>query len=742
MHNHNSGEQPLMIEPRLGASLLSILAGFYGLAVVIYPFLPQGILEHEEWKIFILGWLLVPVLSLGFGLLFESIHKKFFQNNTFFFPLLLFFNSIYFVVSLGIWRWHNAPFTVCPSLRCQVELFSAQVPSFTNAKFLNSSVPQGVATKIILFYPIFIALAIGLAALVSFWFNEKIAGKISRFCYFLFSAFVGLGLCHFSTLNSTNYKLGLLAALLASAGVFLHPFLLRYQPTNKKIFTWVYAAVFFLTAFLVFDPAFSINHAHQNPVLAPISDLRLGKSLLLDTNCQYGVGLIYFLSFLFLFIPLSYQGLTLISMILWFLEYLLIFIVCRFLLRSPWMAMITFFLVILANFFATIGGEISAYPSLGPLRFIFGYLILLFVLLRLRFPQKQRIFSQAEAALVGMTSIWSFETFVYVIAAYGAVLLYKFFADAEPFKKRLVLFLKQGLNCVLYGFGFHLVVFLSIFIHTGHMPRWDYYFDYIFLYSTGGWGGMPIAPWTPWIFLAAIPLASFMGLVYFLRTKTPSQRPELVIVAGLSALGIAQMTYFIGRSHPNNIFHVCVPAIVLAAYWLVTAEDKKGSLRPLYRPFVFWSYFAAFLLILNLSPSLKEKLTARWPQYAHVMENFRRSPTCEETSEALVLINKYAKDQKRIALFIDQDAGTETLLLSGKAHLWPTNYAKQEEICPSASQRVLAYDPQLKEGDIIFVSKASSEFQQEIVHRLQRKFRFLVLEATPHQVFAIRLERL
>ena len=145
--------------------------------------------------------------------------------------------------------------------------------------------------------------------------------------------------------------------------------------------------------------------------------------------------------------------------------------------------------------------------------------------------------------------------------------------------------------------------------------------------------------------------------------------------------------------------------------------------------------------MLNLVPRVKEKLDLRRPQYSQMKKNFTFSPTLPQTSEALYLINKYASDKKRIALFLELDATTETFILSKKVHVFPTNYPIQEEVCPSAHQRVLNFKHGLREEDIIFVARDTTEFQQEILKKLQDQFKFDVLEMTPGKVYAIELQK-
>ncbi len=752
---------------------LSLYYGLYFFFITFLFFIKNGITGNEEWIIFILGWLLVPFLTIITIFLNQFIKNRFFRNDTIFYPFIIFFNSLYFSIAVWLLRFYNIPFQRCPTGDCLTTLLSAQVPSFETGKFLSFPAPHSLYLLLALFFPFYNLVLIFIARTLQFssW-KEGLSKYLPKIFYSLIPLLIASGAINYSGIKITNFKLAIISSWLAIV-CFFHKKMLNF--TIPKKWMWSLHIVLIITIiYLIFDPVFTPNHPHQNPVLAPINDLMFGKSLLVDTNCQYGVLLIYFLRFLFLIIPFSYQGLTLISMILFIFEYSILYVLLRYVLKSPLFAVATLFIIMETNFFATWGGEIVSYPCLGPLRFGIPYLLLLIVLVRSHFSKFQRMCLCMERLLVAIASIWSFETFVYTIAVYGVIILYENYLHQQKFKSYIIKILKQFGILVMYIAVAYFFMSLSIYLRSHTVPDWRQYYDYIFLYSAGGWGGMSIAPWSPWIFLLAIPFISLLAILYsvgkyktFLTAKNsfPTQQRrdderseefscqaiavndsakiELMLIAAMSCMGIAQFTYFVGRSHPNNLFHVSVPGLFVAAYGMVRVTRAiQKEIQWFYPTFIYCCYLAIFYLFLSLAPTARNKLVHRLPQYKHIQKNFTKSPTLPLTQEALYLVNKYAKNEKRIGLFLETGTTTETLVLSRKVHLYPIGYPEQESICPSARLRAINFQHPWKEGDIIFVSKDVNHVNEEIVKKLQSEFKFVFLEGTPQQIYAVQLKKL
>ena len=81
-------------------------------------------------------------------------------------------------------------------------------------------------------------------------------------------------------------------------------------------------------------------------------------------------------------------------------------------------------------------------------------------------------------------------------------------------------------------------------------------------------------------------------------------------------------------------------------------------------------------------------------------------------------------------------------MLSGKANVFPFNDALQANSLNSVKRRVLNFPHHLKAGDIIFVAKDFSDLPAFVVLKLQKEFKFITKEITPHGIFAIELKDL
>ena len=72
--------------------------GGYFFVVLIAFFMEGGISENEEWRIFILGWLVIPLASVAAVLLIAHLKCAYYADTEPFYPLLLAGNSLLWVV--------------------------------------------------------------------------------------------------------------------------------------------------------------------------------------------------------------------------------------------------------------------------------------------------------------------------------------------------------------------------------------------------------------------------------------------------------------------------------------------------------------------------------------------------------------------------------------------------------------------------------------------------------------------
>ena len=107
----------------------------------------------------------------------------------------------------------------------------------------------------------------------------------------------------------------------------------------------------------------------------------------------------------------------------------------------------------------------------------------------------------------------------------------------------------------------------------------------------------------------------------------------------------------------------------------------------------------------------------------------------------MTLIERYTADRERIALFLHPERTTETLMLSQKTHIFPMSNPMQDNLLPSAHERILRYEHDLQQNDYLFVSRNTdllNEIQQEILDKIMDQMRGFYADSTQH-VYAIRL---
>jgi len=712
---------------------LSLLASCYGLYFFFLNLVlhtPGGISEQEEWSIFVEGWLAIPGLAFVSSQVVSQIKRRFFDVELFY-PVLLAANGLaLFVSECGFFVSH--PYTF-PS-RSALLSFAVLFP-LINLIAIRSALP------------IDRALAAHRPRVV-----EVVYGSLPLMALLAAIPFAG-GLAISRDALVVVVPIGFLF------GVHRRITARRFAARFPRILDIL--VVFFLTL-LVLDIGFSFDKYHHDFYLGPVTDLMMGKSLLVDINCQYGVVVIYFLAALFqsgLF-PFSYQGLSLAISVLYALQYAGLYALSRLLWRSTTVPLVVLVLIVALNFFATMGYAAS-YPSIGPLRFGLAYLLLFVSMVRITRVRFQGWAFLLEAVILGVASVWSFETFFYVGTTYLAIVGFEGLAGPGPaaWRKRL----KEVGARLLGGCAFiataHAALTLDIYVRSGELPHWQYYLDYIALYSVAGFGTLPIVFWSPWFLMVMVYFGSVSVLSYRVLSRQEPARPELAIVFGMTALGIAQLTYFVGRSHPNNLYHICVPAIFVGAYW-ATRIFRSTSLPHAFKASLTFSGFAVVIVLLIAAlPRIAGKMQTTGAYSAaitvqqwvrgeplEIAKQFHaltsRSPTTERAAEVLYLLEKYAADEPRVPLFVASDVGTEALMLSRKTNVFPLNDVIQDQLLEPAVRRALDFHHDLQPGEMLFVElgqHALHPISSAIVRNLCRRFNCAREEMTAHGMAAVRL---
>lgn len=731
-------------EDLLALFFLSLFAGFYTLFVIICVFLPGGIVEANETRIFILGWITAPTLAILSVPFFIRLRRKHLPDRPHVFLCLLCVNTLLFVsvstvLSLSWYLFRSPLFWTSLSYLALI-----MIPFINMATVfrLKNHCLLGEGT-ILWGFPL-----VGCLGLINF---------------------IGL-YPFFSGQYSTAAAKIFLSLLVGMLVLFIkEPFQNRRK--SLMILYGIDALIIVLIILACLDASFSIHLHQQGFYLGPVNRVLHGGLLLVDTFCQYGVAVIYFLAFLFKggWAPFSYQGFSLIISILFILQFCCVYLLLVKLVKNRFYALLLLIVALLLGVYGTLG-VMQAAPSTGPLRFGLPYMVLVLILIRRGFQKPHRLTMVFEYLLVGLSSLWSFETFIYTLFMYVGICLFESFEEGGddrlllcPFFQRLI-FLSGSIMM------FQLLFILFTYAGSQKFPDWNTYFDFIRIYSTGEFGTLLIDPWSPWIFPIAIYFASLMIFLFrnvYLKNEG-NNSTESLLIFGLTLFGIAQYTYFLGRSHPNNLYHISTPAVIISGYWFVELIRKK-HFPPPFRLAMKFVFFAACTLIVLTT---REEIAYKYQQHKtglrialHNMDAafsgrshdrlwdtlkgaLHKKEEDPQVIEAVNFIHKYAREPRDVVVLLQTENTTKTLITVGRRQRFPMNDLEEDAILPSLTKKILTYEHDLKVDDVIFLLKNPSAYQDirksplqiQLVERLCREFAFQAVETGDGGVSVMKLK--
>ena len=727
---------------------LSLLVGLYLLFCIVAFFLPGGFIEQEETNTFILGWFLAPtfaILSIPF---FLWVRQKFFSQMSNGLLVLLSLNSLLFAFIITIinlsWQF-----------------------------FRSYDITANLAFISILVIPV--------TNLIAILILKSIKNNPGWTASWIPSILGGLGLVNFIGLYpylnndySIPFPIFIISATAGAAAGILSLFIKgpKNPFSNKRGWTYLIDALVIVVVIITcIDPSLTFDAHHENFYLGPVNRILHGGTMLVDTYSQYGVLIIYFLTLVFKsrILPLTYQGLALLIAALYIGQYLIVYFLLVRLLKNRLYAIFFVILALLLGFFGTLGIA-QAYPSIGPLRFGLVYVLFTVIFLRRRFSAFNHMGLWIEYALVGLAFLWSFETFIYLSFPYLGICLYESFSESIPLRSSIRRFLSRLGWFFLSIATANLIFALATYARAETWPNWSIYLDFIKTYSSlGGFGDLPIDTWSPWIFSIIIYFTSLMIFAFrYFYLKTRGNSTEEVLVLGLTLFGIAQYTYYLGRSHPNSLFHIAIPAILVLGYWFIKFQKKIEfplSLRTAGK-IVFFS--AAVLVILGIWPTFFDKynnlntglsLFKNMTPAALNTGNIRNWLTSENKLlhsgsgnrlivEARSLISKYMPSQKEIPVFLSYRITTEVLFATNHIHSFPMSDVVEDSISDKNVQRILEYPDPLKTGDVVFLEKDPLSYQDKdlyhlevlLIDKLCQEYNLENIESTYHNIQVVRLK--
>jgi hypothetical protein len=369
----------------------------------------------------------------------------------------------------------------------------------------------------------------------------------------------------------------------------------------------------FLFAILIFGYTSlrygNIDLHHWGCYIGPAQMVRQGGWLLWSVPSQYG-----FLSILSIAIfPMKscYQSLYILSSFFQFATALIIFYTLYSLRENIINYFLALFLTISSLFLfpgwvPSLKG-VQAYPSIGPYRFFWIFALIFFIFIQYK---KDLLKNEYKKIAIG-TSIWligflwSFESAFYVSAVWFPYLLVNSLNISTQKSGTKNIFLRK----ILIGISIAVcaLLFTSLFISSLYYFKFDELPDFESFYENAvsfkeGFGSIIINP------LGSVSVAL---LVVFIITASISQnllglqknKEKIAILTALYFGLIATLTYFVSRSHENNISNL-MPVMIFTLATVLSLEKEKFFIN--YYKLAILPIYIAVLALTYGSPYFTE----------------------------------------------------------------------------------------------------------------------------------------
>ncbi len=333
------------------------------------------------------------------------------------------------------------------------------------------------------------------------------------------------------------------------------------------------------------DPAVPFDQAiiqfHQNFFLGPANQILAGDAMLVEVLSQYGVGSIYFLAGAFTVIPIGNATLGLIEGGLSALVFIGAFATLRIagvsrLLAAAAMALGVIVLVYGLQY------PVGALLQHGAIRFGLPVGVVVGAVAEARWPRAATPARGLQLLTVAVASVWALEAFAYTLLTVLAIAAFCVATQPAGERRREALrwVVQISAACVLA----HLVLIAGTLAVTGELPDWGWYLNTLraFLFGQLGDWTYDFSRFSPGFAVGALYLASAAALSLIVIRRAdlvPRQRPLLVAITGMTAWGIALLSYIVNRGADHIIPYVCLPTVALGALWLalVLCPDLEVS---------------------------------------------------------------------------------------------------------------------------------------------------------------------
>jgi hypothetical protein len=545
----------------------------------------------------------------------------------------------------------------------------------------------------------------------------------------------------------------LLAIALLAVHLFLSPAeLLGRAGTIALDVVFVVAILLVVTDVSIFTPeAAALGlQLHHDSLLGSVNDVIGGRAVLVDTYSIYGVGSIYFLAGVFEVVPVGYGTFGLLVGIGLAVMYAGAYAIMRLGGCSPPLAATSMAAAIVSSVYSTVATP-STLPSLGILRWGFAYLLVGLAVWAVRDTRRASSLRIASAVIVGISSVWSFEVFIYTGATFAALQAYLAVLEG-PSQAPLRAFARSLVPAVLTCVVAHVALAAFTLTRAGELPSWDPYIAIVREFSSGPYNRVVAPPWWVGIPVCAFLFASIAG-VAAIATRMPQlereNRAALIAIAGLTVFAVAAFTYGVRFSTDDYVARWDLPVLMAMAFWIQLA-GRSALARPARIAVAAGGFWVAALLIVGGWDSVEREggrsaLVAALPgngrsvesEVSRVWDNPAVQP---RAGSAEMLLERYWAGQDEALVLLQSDLTVEALMRTDKVNQIPVSAYLADTLVPEESwERVRPAVDEIEPATLMltepfylepgatrdYVNPGSPplELEQLVIDRIRERFR-------------------